>query len=67
MEIILVTRRIALMVNKPKGEVFIICPKNKSLPKKSVHVCRKCRRLKTCPAYRKYVQPGLPFLVEDKK
>lgn len=40
---------------------YIICPKYKNQPKKSVLVCRKCRWGNRCRAYQAYRQPELPL------
>jgi hypothetical protein len=38
---------------------YIICNHKKSRPKLSVELCGKCKRLRTCADYDRYIRPPL--------
>jgi hypothetical protein len=38
---------------------YIICNFRKSKPKVSIKLCGKCKRIRTCTDYGRYIQPSL--------
>ena len=49
-------------MKREKSEIYILCPR-KGNPRKHINVCQKCRYLKKCKAYQRYLQPELPFIL----
>ena len=44
------------MKGNPQTAVYLICPKNKSLQRKHVEVCRRCKSNSRCKPYLEYHQ-----------
>jgi hypothetical protein len=44
------------MKGNPQTAVYLICPKNKSLQRKHVEVCRRCKSNSRCKPYIEYSQ-----------
>jgi len=47
-------------IHPPSEIVLFVCTRKKNQPQISPMICEKrCKRIKNCPDYRRYIQPGL--------